>query len=215
VICLDSEVVKFVESIKASGKIEVVANPIVMDEQSGGAHQTDEIVLFAGEVGVRKGIDVLVSAWSIVAARRPDAKLLIVGPRTGFAVEPAERLEMLGPQSPDVVRELIRRARVIALPSRAEGMPMVLTEAMSAGRPFVSTPVGAIAELAEHGGCLVAVADTAALADRLTELLADPDRASCLGERGRVYCAATRSVDVIDRRMRLLYMDATEFARQS
>jgi glycosyltransferase involved in cell wall biosynthesis len=215
VICLDLEVVKFVEDIGAPGRVELVANPIVMDEQSGAADETNEIVLFAGEVGLRKGVDVLASAWNMVAPEHPDARLLIAGPPTDLIVSPAERLEMLGPQSPAAVRELIRQARVIALPSRAEGMPMVLTEAMSAGRPFVGTPVGAVAELAEHGGCLAAVGDDLALASRLKEFLADPGRARSVGERGRTYCAATRSVEVIDRQMRGHYAKAAELAAKS
>ena len=82
---------------------------------------------------------------------------------------------------------------------------MVLTEAMSLGRPFVSTPVGAIPELAAMGGMLVPVDDEIALADRLMDLLADPDLARTIGERGRRFCLETRSIEVIDDRLRELY----------
>jgi glycosyltransferase involved in cell wall biosynthesis len=78
-------------------------------------------------------------------------------------------------------------------------------EAMSLGRPFVSTPVGGIPELAGEGGLLVPVGDTAGLADRLTDLLADPTLARTIGERGRQFCIATRSIALIDRRLRELY----------
>jgi glycosyltransferase involved in cell wall biosynthesis len=87
-------------------------------------------------------------------------------------------------------------------------MPMVLAEAMSLGRPFVSTPVGAIPELADAGGMLVPVDDEYGLADRLTDLLADPDLARGIGERGRQFCVETRSVEVIDARLRALYSAA-------
>ncbi len=82
---------------------------------------------------------------------------------------------------------------------------MILTEAMSLGRPFVSTPVGGIPELAQDGGVLVPVGDELALADRLTELLADPELARTIGERGRRFCLQTRSIEVIDARLRNLY----------
>ena len=85
---------------------------------------------------------------------------------------------------------------------------MVLTEAMSLARPFVSTPVGGIPELATEGGVLVPVGDENALADRLTELLSDPDLARTIGERGRRFCLETRGVDVIDARLRKLYSAA-------
>jgi glycosyltransferase involved in cell wall biosynthesis len=46
------------------------------------------------------------------------------------------------------------------------------------------------------------------LADRLTELLADPDLARRIGERGRRFCLETRSIEVIDARLRELYSAA-------
>lgn len=85
---------------------------------------------------------------------------------------------------------------------------MVLAEAMSLGRPFVSTPVGGIPELASQGGMLVPVDDEIVLADRLADLLADPDLARSVGERGRRFCLETRSVEVIDARLRKLYSRA-------
>jgi glycosyltransferase involved in cell wall biosynthesis len=107
--------------------------------------------------------------------------------------------------------ELLAGARVVALPSRAEGMPMTLTEAMSAGRPFVSTPVGGIPELAAGGGgMLVPVGDAEALARCLIGFLAGPALARSLGERGRRFCAETRSVEVIDTRLRELYASIRE-----
>ena len=95
------------------------------------------------------------------------------------------------------------------MPSRAEGMPMILTEAMSVGRPFVSTPVGGTPDLAKGGGgILVPVGDVGSLARRLIKLLGDPQYARQLGNQGREYCRTTRSVDVIGRRLRELYVDA-------
>jgi glycosyltransferase involved in cell wall biosynthesis len=106
------------------------------------------------------------------------------------------------------MRELSRSARVIALPPRAEGMPMVLAEAMSGGRQFVSTPVGGIPELARGNGILVPVDDDVGLAKCLIDLLADPQLARTLGEHGREFCLVTRSVEVVDARLRELYRAA-------
>jgi glycosyltransferase involved in cell wall biosynthesis len=60
---------------------------------------------------------------------------------------------------------------------------MVLTEAMSGGRPFVSTPVGGIPELARGNGILVPADDDVGLAKCLIDLLADPQLARTLGVR--------------------------------
>ena len=85
---------------------------------------------------------------------------------------------------------------------------MILTEAMGAGRAFVSTPVGGIPDLACAGGVLVDVGDEVALADRIIELLADRALARRIGERARQACSATRGVTVIDARLGELYADA-------
>ncbi len=208
VTCMDQEVLGLVRRSAPRVHAEIVPNPVFVDERFLPADETDELVVFAGEIGLRKGADVLCRAWQIVAERRPEARCLMVGPATDFKPPGAERLEVRPPVDPIEMKALLRQARVVALPSRAEGMPLLLTEAMSQGRPFVSTPVSGIPELAGGGGLLVPVADEIGLADRLTELLADRELARTIGERGRRFCLQTRSVQVIDARLRKLYAAA-------
>jgi glycosyltransferase involved in cell wall biosynthesis len=205
ITCLDQEVLGVVRRIAPQALTELMPNPVQMDSGSRGADETGEIVLFAGAIGLRKGADVLCRAWRLVAESRPEARCVMVGPVVDFIVPKTERLEVRSPVDATEMRKLLRSARVVALPSRAEGMPMLLTEAMSAGRPFVSTPVGGIPELAAEGGLLVAVDDASSLAQRLIDFLVDPQFARKLGEQGRARCTATRSVDVIDLRLRELY----------
>jgi glycosyltransferase involved in cell wall biosynthesis len=209
ITCLDDEVLGLVGELAPDVPCEIVPNPVFVAHDEGPG-PTEELVLFAGEVGLRKGVDVLVRAWELVARARPEARCLLVGPVADYAPPPTcERLELGGPVEPAAVRGLISRARVVVLPARAEGMPMVLTEAMSAGRPFVSTPVGGIPALAaQGGGVLVPPGDHEQLAERLIELLSDPRMAAEIGERGRRFCMATRSVDVLDERMSGLYRAA-------
>lgn len=208
ITCLDQGTLDVVRRSAPLAHSEIMPNPVLVDDSFLPADKTDELVVFAGEIGLRKGADVLHRAWRIVARRRPEARCLMVGLGTDFAPPDAERLEVRPPVNPIEMEEILRQARVVALPARAEGMPMVLTEAMSLGRPFVSTPVGGIPELAGAGGMLVPVDDELALADRLTELLADPGLARTIGERGRRFCSETRSVEVIDARLRKLYTAA-------
>jgi glycosyltransferase involved in cell wall biosynthesis len=208
VTCLAQETVDCVLRAAPEVRCEIVPNPIVVDDQFWPADQTDELVVFAGEVRLRKGADVMHRAWLLVAERRPAARCLMVGPAGDFDPPNAERLEVQAPVNHAEMRDIIRRARVIALPAKAEAMPMILTEAMSAGRPFVGTPVGGIPDLAREGGMLVPVDDELALADRLTDLLADPVLACAIGERGRQFCIETRSIAVIDARLQKLYAAA-------
>lgn len=87
----------------------------------------------------------------------------------------------------DDVPALIAGCDVLCLPSRAEGLPLVVLEAMAQAKPVVASAVGGTPELVIHGetGLLVPPGDPAALARALTELLDDPARAAALGEAGR------------------------------
>lgn len=205
VTCLETETLDLVHRSAPSVHCELLPNPVPLDDSPRPADTTDELVVFAGEIGLRKGADVMHRAWQLVAQRRPAARCLMVGPVSDFQPPAAERLEVRAAVAPSAMQELLRRARVVALPARAEAMPMVLTEAMSVGRAFISTPVGAIPELASEGGILIAVDDEQALADCLVELLADPQLARDIGERGRRFCQQTRSVEVIGSRLGELY----------
>jgi glycosyltransferase involved in cell wall biosynthesis len=210
VMCLDRETLDFVRLNAPDSVAAIVPNPIYVEESFLPADETDELVVFAGEIGLRKGADVLSRAWRLVAARRPRARCLMVGPAADYAPLGIERLEVRPSVGPQEMRTIMREARVVALPSRAEKMPMVLTEAMSLGRPFVSTPVGGIPELAQGGGTLVPVGDEVGLADALTGLLADPAKARAQGEGGRQLCLQTRSVEAVDARLRELYSLAAD-----
>jgi glycosyltransferase involved in cell wall biosynthesis len=208
ITCLDRQTLELVRRNAPDVRSELLPNPALIEDDVPPVDQTAELVVFAGEIGLRKGADVLARAWPLVARRRPDARCLMVGPATDLEPPQAERLEVRAAVDPAEMQKTLREARAIALPARAEGMPMVLTEAMSLGRPFVSTPVGGIPELAEAGGMLVPVGDEATLADRLTDLLADADLARTIGECGREFCLQTRGVEVIDARLRELYAAA-------
>jgi glycosyltransferase involved in cell wall biosynthesis len=187
---------------------EIVPNPMPLDMVADSVAGTPEVVLFAGEVGLRKGADVLQRAWETVAPQRPYARCIVVGPSTDLRLPATERLEVHGPVKSDEVKLLIRGARVVALPSRGEALPMILTEAMAAGRPFVSTPTGGIASLAA-GGLIVPVEDHQAVADALIDLLADPDYAQLLGSAGQRLCRERMSPEAIDSCLRQLYRIST------
>jgi glycosyltransferase involved in cell wall biosynthesis len=208
ITCLDRPTLDLVRHHAPDVRSELLPNPALIEDDVPPVDKTAEVVVFAGEIGLRKGADVLARAWPLVARRRPNARCLMVGPATDLVPPDAERLEVRAAVDPAEMPGILREASAIALPARAEGLPTVLTEAMSLGRPFVSTPVGGIPELAEAGGMLVPVDDEAALADRLTDLLADADLARAIGERGRQFCLRTRSVEVIDARLRELYSAA-------
>jgi glycosyltransferase involved in cell wall biosynthesis len=84
------------------------------------------------------------------------------------------------------VPALIAGCDVFCLPSTAEGLPLVILEAMAQGKPVVASSVGGTPELVVHGetGLLVPPADIDALCGALAALLTDGERARRLGEAG-------------------------------
>ncbi len=156
-------------------------------------------VLFVGRLVAKKGCHVLLEAMAQVQKKMPQARLLIAGdgPERASLQQSALRLtqgtRFLGVQSPEQVRELMRHARCLAAPSvtasngDAEGLPMVLCEALALGIPVASTRHSGIPELIRHRehGLLSAEGDTDALARHLVELCTDDDLVSRLRSLGR------------------------------
>jgi glycosyltransferase involved in cell wall biosynthesis len=97
----------------------------------------------------------------------------------------ADRVVFAGPR--DDVPALLAGCDVFCLPSSAEGLPVVVLEAMAAARPVVASAVGGTPEAVVDGetGVLVPPGDADALAAALADVLADPARARTLGEAGR------------------------------
>jgi glycosyltransferase involved in cell wall biosynthesis len=85
---------------------------------------------------------------------------------------------------------------------------MILIEAHSIGRPFVATRVGHVRDLAVSDDELVPVDDPRALAAALLNFLSNPELARKVGVMGQRRCAATQSIEVVDRTWRELYRDA-------
>lgn len=205
VIVLSEEARAAVKWVAPAVKVSVVANPIVIDWDAPGAGSTPPVVLFAGTIGRRKGVDTLVAAWQLLLADGIEGRCRIVGLVDDYTPPPTERLSVEPPVHPDDVRDLLRSVRVVTLPSFAEGMPMILTEALAGARPFVATPVGGTAEIASDPGMLVPVGDAPALAAAIARYLRDPELAERDGRRGQQHIAATRSPQIIDAQLRRIY----------
>jgi glycosyltransferase involved in cell wall biosynthesis len=159
---------------------------------------SDAVVLFVGELRPDKGIRDLVQACELVSATVPDLRLRVVGDGPLYEeltrLEPTTPfLEMLGRRPRDEVPGLLRRARVLSVPSRsrrlwAEQFGFALVEAMATALPVVTTRCGAIPEVVPNWNPIVAEGDVAAIARGLEAALgADGDD---WGPRNREYTEA-------------------------
>ncbi len=171
----------------------------------GPAGDRPETVVFAGEVGRRKGVDVLLAAWPRVRAARPGARLVLAGPPGDVAPPPLPGVDVLGARPRAAVGDLLAGARAAVLPSRAEVLPVFLLEAMAAARPVVATPVGEVAHLVDGAGVLVRPGDPAALAGALVDVLTDPGLATARGEAGRRRVAGAHAPAAVAAELAALY----------
>lgn len=145
-----------------------------------------------GRLTRQKGQDLLVAAWPAVRARCPGAVLLVVG--DGDLLESLRRqatpgVVFVGPV--DDPRPWYAAADVVVLPSRWEGLPLTLLEALAVGRPVVGTAIAGIVDALPGGaGALVPAGDVAALADAIAYRLCFPDLAHAEGTVGARYAVA-------------------------
>ncbi len=116
----------------------------------------------------------------------------------------SDRVEFTGVVGQDEVLDLYRGADVFCLPSRSEGLPAVLIEAMACGLPVVATRIDAVGELVSDSedGLLVEPGDSGALGAALQRLAADPGLRARLGEAGR---ETVRDRHDLDRQAAQLY----------
>jgi exopolysaccharide biosynthesis WecB/TagA/CpsF family protein len=208
VVCVDPSQVDQVSRLAPRAVVRHIPNPVVPDDSSPPASTCGPQILFAGEIGLRKGVDVLLRAWPAVREAVPDATCLLVGPQTALLTPTVPGLRVMDSVPPEQIKLLIRQSRCVVLPSRAEALPMFLLEAMAAARPFVSTNVGAIPTLSA-GGSLVSPQDPEALAGELIRFLTEPELADTLGKRGQALCAQLYAPEAIDPLLRSLYADCS------
>lgn len=131
-----------------------------------------------------KAPDLLIDSFNICVQQGLDIRLSIVGDgkhrpeleKRAAALGLTERVRFLG-QLPagEAVREQLDRADLFVLPSRQEGLPRAMVEAMARGLPCIGSTVGGIPELLPPED-MVPPNDAAALAQKLKEVLTDPER---------------------------------------
>ncbi len=148
----------------------------------------------------QKGHLLLVEAAAKLAGEGMKFELLFVGdgpmrPEIEAAIEQhglGDRISLAGVRSAEQVREAIIGARALVLPSFAEGLPVVVMEALALGRPVLTTAIAGIPELIQSGvtGWLVPAGSMEALASAMREVLeASPERLAEMGRAGSALVA--------------------------
>lgn len=168
-------------------------------------------LLYVGQLIDLKGIDLLLLA---LAAVTHDTELLLV-----FHTDPLRtrlqdlvfqlglehRVRFLGPREPAELAALYQEADLLVLPSRAEALPTVLTEAMLCGMPIIATRVGGIPEQLGPYGLLVDPGDAGQLAAAIDRVLSNHAVYQDRGEAMSRYASAKFSTESMATRHLELY----------
>jgi glycosyltransferase involved in cell wall biosynthesis len=205
-----------------SEKIVLVPNGIAPLPAGDGAAVRREAGVSAGATVLvavanlrpQKAIDVMIRALALLLAGFPDVRLLIAGGGERSALEDlaaelgvAQAVVFLGARND--VADVLAAADVAVSSSDFEGSPLAGMEYLAAGLPVVATDVGGMPDLVRDGenGLLVPRQDPEAMAAAIAQLLADPQRARAMGERGRGLQEREFSLDAMVRRVEALYTE--------
>lgn len=190
------------------GRISVIPNPVPASAFEAVREPAAVPTICAvGRLDSVKGFDVLIRALSLVRERMPATTLILVGegPMRRDLEELAAALRVTDAVTftglVDDPSLIVRTAWCSCLPSRFEGFPNALIEAMALGVPVVATDCrsGPSEILGGSAGILVPVDDPAALGRALTEILADCERADALGAAARRRARAFEAGPIVER----------------
>lgn len=187
------------------------ADAVAADWCTYGLRPGSRVLLFLGRLHRQKGLDLLLRAAPALLRLDPDVALVIVGSgplerevRRTVALLPPGRAVHL-PWQADVAR-LYAGAEVVIVPSRYEGMPNVVLEAMASGRPVVAADVEGVAELlgGAGGAQIFPRGDTAAMCLCVEKMLSRAD-SDAVGTANRRRAEESFSIDAMVDRYRQLY----------
>ncbi len=189
-----SQLIRF-SSIAAADKIKIIHCGLDLSGFEATPPPDNTTLVCVGRLCPQKGQAQLPAAAAALRAEFPGMKLVLVGDgesRSEIEAEIARRgvgdmIEITGWMENTRVREAVKNARAFLLPSYAEGLPVVIMEALALGRPVISTYIAGIPELVDEDcGWIIPAGDGDALIRVMREALtASPEKLAALGAEGR------------------------------
>ena len=225
IICASEAIKRQWETGGTEGRIEVVYPPFKKTRSGtkpprkikGVEKNGNWVVGIVARLSEEKRHVDLLQAFSQVIALFPKAKLVVVG--DGYLMDTLKKttrdlnmdhcVVFAGFQQ-DVFKFLLDMD-LFVLPSRTEGSPISIFEAMYAGLPVVSTTVGGIPEVVVNdvNGTLVPPCDPDALAKAIIDLLSDPEKMCAMGEEGKRRVMTNFNPDLFIERHEHIYTHLT------
>jgi glycosyltransferase involved in cell wall biosynthesis len=176
--------------IVANGVPEVVASTSASSVRSRLVVERDAfLAVLVATLRPEKDAGLFVRAVQVAHRSAPRVRGVIVGGGPEFdhvkaLVGEGAIVRLTGPRSD--VPDILQAADVVCLSSSAEGLPLIILEAMAVGKPIVATEVGGVAEAVQNDktGILVPVGDVQAFAAALVRLAGNAELAARMGQAG-------------------------------
>jgi glycosyltransferase involved in cell wall biosynthesis len=207
---------------KSAAKVHRVYNGVELSrfQPSDFVSRTPSIISI-GRLIEKKGFGDLISACALLRSPGRVFVCSIIGEgpleetlRGQIAAAGLEKsVELTGPETQAQIATRLAHATMFVLPctrgadGSMDNLPTVIMEAMAAGLPVISTPLGGIPEMVEPGvnGELVPERNPEALSAAIERLIADPDKARSLGSRGREIAREKFSIETSARQLQRLF----------
>lgn len=213
-VCVSESVAKFsaAQAGLAPAKLSVIPNGVDLQRfpaaasavlSDAGVPLGSRVATFVGRLESQKGLAWLIDAAAQWVSRLPDCHLVVVGQgpdgpalrRLALQRGIADRVHWLGWRSD--IPEILASSDLLVLPSRWEGMPNVVLQAMASQRPVLATDVEGVRELLGENADAqtVAYGDTPSFIEKLAAILSDRELATRLGRENRWRCERAFSIE--------------------
>jgi glycosyltransferase involved in cell wall biosynthesis len=170
-------------------------SPLAFRERHG-LKLDEPLVLFMGTLSYDKGVVHALRAMQRLWQQGIPAKLVLAGDKPDEQLDTALRhlseaeqacVLQVGLVSGLAKQEMLAASTLLVLPSQIDSFGIVFLEAWQHGKPVIGADAGGIPDVVKHGqdGFVVPFGDVTALADRIQQLIQQPDLAQQFGERGR------------------------------
>lgn len=206
--------------LEGSSSIRVLPNGVDLgyfSPEEGLDREPDTVVItgkMSYHANVTMCLDFVEKIWPLVKARRPWARLWIVGRAPSREVlRLGERPEITVTGSVADIRPYLRRASIAVAPlSYGAGIQNKVLEAMACGTPVVCTERAALALRARDGEHLLVKETPEAFAEAVLEMLSDPEKRERIGKLGRDYVVRMHGWDSIARQLEVIYDEVIDAA---
>ena len=194
-------------------KIYVIHNPCVPVENVQYL-MNSKVILYAGRLDYNKGYHILLEAFTKIASKYPDWKIVIAGNgEIDKAIQIATKNKILnqvafrGWITGDEKAHVFREAAFLCLPSYAEGFSMTVLEAWAYSLPVVCTPVGGLRDIVCDGvnALLFESGNAMQLAEQLERMITNPSLRKSIAEKSHELASSMFDIQTIGEQIDCLY----------